>query len=270
MGVMDRLPLDPSVLAEAWQRTSWPMPRIVDVTGSTNADVGELARAGAPEGTSVTTDLQTAGRGRLDRRWEAPERSSVMASVLLQPRGIAPEHWGWIPLMTGVVIASAIREVAGIHVRLKWPNDIVVLHADVPHKLGGVLVERLSSDAAVVGFGINVDLQPDELPIPEATSIEGEGATIGREALLAEVLTRLQTTYDLWRAAGGDAVRCGLHASYAGLSATLGHSVEARLPGDRVVSGLATGVDPGGHLEITAADGRVSVLSSGDIVHLRA
>src|SRR3954449_7504897 len=100
--------------------------RWVPETGSTNADALALARDGAPEGLVVVADHQTAGRGRLDRRWEAPPGSSLLVSVLLHaPAQSGPQEAHRAVTAAAVALARAVRTVAGVDAGMKWPNDVV-------------------------------------------------------------------------------------------------------------------------------------------------
>ena len=138
-------------------------------TRSTNADVAQAARDGAPEGTVHVTEDQTGGRGRLDREWVAPKGSGLAASVLLRPTSVPLHRWGWLPLLTGVAVADAVADL-GIRAKLKWPNDVEV----DGRKLAGILVEAVSTPdgmAAVVGVGLNVAMTAEQLPVPHATSL---------------------------------------------------------------------------------------------------
>ena len=127
----------------------------LDEVDSTNTYVRDRARHGAPAGLVAVADHQTAGRGRLDRRWESPPGANLLASVLLRP----VLGGGDVHLCAGAVAlagADACREVAGVEPVLKWPNDLLLDGA----KLAGVLAEAefagTSLTAVVVGIGINV------------------------------------------------------------------------------------------------------------------
>ena len=135
----------------------WREVRVVAETGSTNVDLLAAARVGAAEGTVLVAEAQTAGRGRLGRRWASPPRAGRTFSVLLRPLGVPAALLGWLPLLTGVAAASAVVGAAAADVALKWPND--VLAGGV--KLGGILAERAGS-AIVVGVGIYVWHQKHE------------------------------------------------------------------------------------------------------------
>ena len=239
---------------------------VVDEAASTNALVADRARAGAEEGLVVVAEHQTAGRGRLDRSWEAPPRAALTLSVLLHPV-VAPAAWPWLPLLTGYAVAKALRG-DGVAADLKWPNDVLVRG----HKVAGILVERVETStgpAAVVGIGLNVSQRPEELPVPTATSLAIErGSAPDRTHVLISVLSALNEAYGAW-SAGGEAGTARLRASYAAACATVGEDVRVDLPSGEVLTGRATGIDEGGRLEVDGESGR-TVVGAGDVIHVRA
>ncbi|MDQ1048168.1 biotin--[acetyl-CoA-carboxylase] ligase [Streptomyces sp. V4I2] len=244
---------------------------VVQLTGSTNADLVALATEGrAEEGAVLVAEEQTAGKGRLDRQWTAPPRSGLFFSVLLKPGGIPVARWGWLPLLTGVAVATGLSRVAGVDTALKWPNDLLVTVGGEERKAGGILAERAGDDGVVVGIGINVSLRADELPVPQAGSLALAGAvSTDRDPLLRGVLRSLEEWYGRWRAAGGDPVTSGLQETYAAGCATLGRVVRAELPGNRSVVGEAVAVDGDGRLVIATEEGVQEPVGAGDVVHLR-
>jgi BirA family transcriptional regulator, biotin operon repressor / biotin---[acetyl-CoA-carboxylase] ligase len=301
-----RAALDATVLRRAVVRPGglWRAVEVLASTGSTNADLLARAAAGAPEGVVLAAEEQTAGRGRLGRSWVSPPRAALTFSLLVRPDTVPPARRGWLPLLAGVSVASAVRTAAGVDARLKWPNDVLA----GPAKLAGILAEA-AGDAVVVGIGLNVSTEPGELPPPgptrggalPATSLRVLAATVqaatvqaatipaaagqaaaanaDRERLLTEILAAFEHWYQAWRQAGGDPDRSGLRAEYTRLCATIGRRVRVELPGDQLLSGLAVGVDPDGRLlvrvsgpegpegpEGPAAEVRVA---AGDVVHLR-
>src|ERR1019366_5531734 len=152
----------------------WRDIDVVPRTGSTNADMLETARRGAPEGTVLVAEAQTAGRGRLGRSWVTSPGAALTFSVLLRPAAVPAGRRGWVPLLTGVSVACAVQEVAVVAARLKWPNDV------------------LAGGAIVVGIGINVTATAAQLPSAGATSLALQRAScIDRELLLAGLLRRL-------------------------------------------------------------------------------
>jgi BirA family transcriptional regulator, biotin operon repressor / biotin---[acetyl-CoA-carboxylase] ligase len=249
----------------------WRAVQVVEQTGSTHDDLLGEARRGAAQGTVLVAEAQSAGRGRMGRRWVSPPRAGLTFSVLLRPAAVPPARRGWVPLLTGVAIAAALRAEAGLDAGLKWPNDVLVNDA----KLAGILAEQ-AGDAIVVGAGINVTVSREELPAAEttpsggpATSLALEGATLtDRGQLLAFVLAQLEHWYLAWAGASGDAAACGLQRQYQGLCQSVGREVRAQLPGGQTLTGVAREVDDAGQLLIQTASGLVPV-SAGDLVHLR-
>ena len=254
-------PLDADLLRAALP--PWPGELIVVAeTGSTNADVRAAAMAGtAGPGYVVVAERQTAGRGRLDRTWEAAPGEGLTFSCLMRPELVPAEHWGWLPLLAGVAMTDAIHGL-----RLKWPND--VLDAD-GGKVAGILVERIdapSGPMAVVGIGLNVTGAPD---IPGASSLARAGADdVNRVSVLAAVLTSLADRFLAWHAAAGDAVVCGLDAAYRAACATLGSQVEVTLPSGDKLAGRAEDIAADGSLVVVTATGTERV-AAGDVTHVR-
>ncbi|MCX4737080.1 biotin--[acetyl-CoA-carboxylase] ligase [Streptomyces antibioticus] len=270
---LERPPLDAAALRRALVREGglWSDVRVVQRTGSTNSDLAALAVKGeAAEGAVLIAEEQTAGRGRLDRRWTAPPRSGLFFSVLLRPAEVPVARWGWLTLLTGVAVASGLARAAGVDTALKWPNDLLVTVGGEERKAGGILAERAGEDGVVVGVGINVSLRADELPVPQAGSLALAGAAgTDRDPLLRAVLRSLEEWYGRWREAGGDPAVGGLQEAYAAGCATLGRSVRAELPGGRALVGEAVAVDGDGRLVIATADGVREPVGAGDVVHLR-
>jgi BirA family biotin operon repressor/biotin-[acetyl-CoA-carboxylase] ligase len=200
---------------------------------STNRRARELAAAGAPHGTLVTAGLQTAGRGRQGRRWEAPPGSALLCSLILR------EHDALLSLRAGLAVA----DVAGEAARVKWPNDVQV----DGRKVAGVLVEgRPHEGWAVVGIGVNVSAAPD---LPDAAALGRDDV----EAVLAELLAALGRRLVEPAEAALDALRAR--------DALLGVRV-----GWDGGEGVAAGIAPGGGLRVATETGEV-VLSAGE-VHL--
>ncbi|TGA98216.1 biotin--[acetyl-CoA-carboxylase] ligase [Streptomyces sp. MZ04] len=271
---LDRPPLNATALRRALLREGelWTSLDVVPATGSTNTDLAARADE-LPEGAVLVAEEQSSGRGRLDRRWTAPARSGLFFSVLLKPGADVPvERWGWLPLLTGVAVATGLSRAAGVDTALKWPNDLLVTVGGEERKAGGILAERAGTAGAgvVVGVGINVTLRADELPVPGAGSLALAGAaTTDRDPLLRAVLRSLDRWYTDWRDAQGDPAASGLQETYAAGCATLGRKVRAELPGDRSITGEAVAVDGDGRLVLATGDGVQEPVGAGDIVHVR-
>ncbi|PJN37153.1 biotin--[acetyl-CoA-carboxylase] ligase [Streptomyces sp. CB02959] len=268
---LSRPPLNATALRRALIRPDslWSSLDVVPATGSTNTDLAERAAAGdLREGAVLVAEEQSAGRGRLDRRWSAPPRSGLFLSVYLTPT-VPPARWGWLPLLTGVATATAIARFAGVDTALKWPNDLLVTVDGDERKTGGILAER-AGDGVVVGIGLNVSLTADELPVATAGSLALAGAHhTDRDPLLRAVLRSLEDWYGAWQTTQGDPALCRLQEAYAAGCATLGRNVRADLPGDRSIEGEAVALDADGRLVLATPDGTRRAVDAGDIVHLR-
>jgi BirA family transcriptional regulator, biotin operon repressor / biotin---[acetyl-CoA-carboxylase] ligase len=212
------------------------------LTDSTNERAKELALIGAPHGTLVTADEQTAGRGRQGREWTAPPRSAVLMSVVLR------ELDEMLPLAAAVAVAEAVPVEAAI----KWPNDIWI----DGRKVAGILVEgRPQEGWAVLGVGLNVSTEAFPAELAEsATSLYLSGIEGGVEAVLRNVLSSL----DRWLGAPPARVLEAWRSRDA-------------LKGERVRwtggDGVANGIDDSGALVVETSGGLVT-LDAGE-VHLR-
>ena len=218
------------------------------LTDSTNERAKRLAAAGAPHGTLVTADEQSAGRGRQGRVWTAPPRSAVLMSVLLRD---LDERHALLPLAAAVAVCEAIPAEAAI----KWPNDVWVNR----RKVAGILVEgRPQEGWAVLGIGLNVLVEPDDFP-PElretATSLLSEEAAMPVGRMLGAIVDRLQR----WIEASSDEILDAWRARDA-------------LKGQRVRwsggEGLVNGIDDSGALIVETGDGPVT-LDAGEVHLLR-
>jgi BirA family transcriptional regulator, biotin operon repressor / biotin---[acetyl-CoA-carboxylase] ligase len=266
---LDRPPLSAAALRRALVRPGelWTAVEVRERTGSTNADVAGAARAGTPEGLVIVAEQQTAGRGRLDRRWESPPRAGLAVSVLLRP-AVPAARLGWLPLLAGVALVETVRRLAEVDAVLKWPNDLLVDE----RKCAGILAEAVPepTPAIVLGVGLNVSMSEEELPRPDATSLLLAGAAhTDRDPLVRALLRELADWYRRWSDLGGDPDRSGLRDGYRLYCGTLGRRVDVALPGGGTLSGTASDVDSEGRLVVTGADGCLTAVAAGDIVHLR-
>lgn len=250
-------------VAPALAGTRFADVRWVRETTSTNADLLAAAAAGAPEGLVLVADHQTAGRGRLGRRWESAPAAGLLLSVLLRP-SLPPARLHLCTLAVGVAAVEACDAVAGVRPGLKWPNDLVAGDG----KLGGVLAETTVAggtvDAVVVGLGINLraeDLPAGAVALEELASRPFEGGVL---------LVTLLRGLDRWwgEVAGGTGI-AGLVAAAREASATLGRTVRVEQAGG-VVEGRAEELDDDGHLVVVDAAGRRHVVAAGDVTHVRA
>ena len=166
--------------------------RYVDRCPSTQRLVG----AGDPEGTTAVADEQTEGRGRLGRRWQAPAGTSILCSVVLRPP-VRPERLPELTLVGARACADAIQSMTGLDSTVKEPNDVLISG----RKVAGILGEAREGHV-VLGIGVNVNVRaadlPERLEIPATSLLEETGEQIPRAALLAELLVRLEWTYNAW------------------------------------------------------------------------
>ncbi len=160
-----------------------------------------------PEGAVAAADHQTAGRGRLGRRWEAPPGTAITASVLLRPPAGAPVPQ--LSLVAGLAVAETVEAALDLSAQIKWPNDVMIDR----RKVAGVLAEAREG-VLVLGIGLNVNQTRDQLPtdarIPAASLRTVDSTERDRGPLLADVLERLEQHYQAWVAGGLDAVFDGI------------------------------------------------------------
>lgn len=238
----------------------------MDATGSTNADLLAEAAGGAPHGSVLVADSQTAGRGRLGRSWLTPPGSALAVSVLLRPAVDAAGRLGWLPLLTGLAVLDGLDALAsGVAASVKWPNDVLLRTAGGERKVAGVLVQAVAGSApgtaVVVGIGVNVTTPADALP-ETATSLLAAGAEVDRERLLEVLLDRLRARYARW--VDGEVPQDELRARCS----TLGRDVVVGRPGGEL-AGRAVDVDGTGRLVVRGSDGTEVAVDAGDVTHLR-
>lgn len=228
---------------------------MVDSTGSTNADLLGDLEAGRVEDRSVLrAQHQSAGRGRLDRRWDAPAGSNLLVSLGFVEVPAAPAA-----LMQAIGVAaidgveSLIGRGLGDRLALKWPNDLLL----DDRKLAGVLAQRGASGAVVVGMGLNVGWAPET-----GSSLAG---TLDLAVEPDELLDHVLVALDRHLAASDE----DQHERYVARLGTIGRVVRVELPAADDLVGEAVGVDRNGRLLVDAADGGQYVIDVGDIVHLR-
>ena len=207
-----------------------------------------------PEGAVAVCEEQTAGRGRLGRRWEAPPSTALLCSILLRPP--AERRLAELSLVGGVAAAQLVEAATGLSAQIKWPNDVMLDH----RKVAGVLAEAREG-VVLLGVGLNVNQQPSELPagssVPAASLFTVDGIRRDRAPLLAGLLVRLERAYDRWCEGG---------------LPDLAREVGERdfLRGRRVavggLSGIAAGVEPDGRLAVDIGGGR-RLVESGDVTY---
>lgn len=283
---LDRPGLDAVQLRAALAGGHGPFARLdgVDETGSTNSDLVSAAAADPeawPDLSVLTAERQTAGRGRLDRDWTAPAKSSILVSVLFRPldsqgRPLPPSSLAWLSLLAASTLTRTLVERASVDAGIKWPNDVMIRG----RKVAGVLAQVVpagqgTQPAVVVGIGLNVTARPDELPYQAATSLAVEHAsTSNRNILLKAYLRELAALYRQFCAADGNPEAVldrsfSLRQQISTQMVTLGQQVRVELPGGTELTGKAESLDESGALTIRDGDGALHPVAAGDVVHLR-
>ena len=238
---------------------------------STNTEALDWAASGAAEGSVVVADHQTGGRGRWGRSWFSAPGKLLQFSLVLRPT-LDPTKLGLLTTGIGVATARAIRDLTGLAVQIKWPNDVVV----DGRKLAGMLVESTMTDeaidGAICGIGINVHLTSDDVPddlkdIATSIAIEmdraGTGTAPPRAQLLARVLEEIERLYP---AMTGDS---GLLLTQATeMSSVIGRNVTVRSADGSSIAGMARGFDADGALQLEV-DGALRSIHVGEIEQLR-
>jgi len=240
--------------------------RYFEEVASTNDEALELAASGAPEGTAVVAENQAKGRGRFGRSWFSPRGKNLILSLVLRPP-FAPGRVSQLGITVAVSSAVCLRELFDLPALIKWPNDIYIRG----RKAGGILTE-LSAELdrihhAVVGIGLNLNLEKEEIPASlrsNCTSVRIEtGRKCDRVEVTVKLLNELERRY-----------RCLLREGFSpiidewmDLSLTLGGRIEAVSEGRRL-TGCPTGLDDDGGLLIRLDSGITTKISCGDITIL--
>ncbi|MBB2976361.1 BirA family biotin operon repressor/biotin-[acetyl-CoA-carboxylase] ligase [Microbacterium endophyticum] len=248
-----------------------PRVQIVEATDSTNADVVAAVSADPdawPHLSLLLTTDQRAGRGRLDRTWTAPAGTALAVSVVLRVPELPIQFRGWLPLLSGVAMTTAVRaQLSGSgHITgLKWPNDVLVDGG----KISGILAEVVPGrpDIVVVGVGTNTSMSAVDLPVATATSFAAMGVDCNDDALLATFVRELAD--HITRLMGAVDTQ-GARAEVESVCTTIGSDVVVSLPDSTRLSGQATALDDDGRLVVKTTEGAEVAVAAGDVVHVRS
>ena len=247
------------------RRLGWPS-HIFESLGSTQDQARAEAQAGAPDGTLVWALEQTAGRGRIDRAWSSRRGAGLWFSVVLRPEG-DPNAAALLSLAAGVGLARALQVPTDGAVKLKWPNDVLL----DGRKLAGILAEAETHDGQVrfviLGVGLNLDPGPEGFPpeiVDQAAALsEAASGSIDAATLMGRLLGELEDAIDMAQAQPE-----ALRQAWLAVSDTIGREVRAELGGG-ARTGRAVDLDLDGSLVIEDADGNLSRVRAGEVVHLR-
>lgn len=238
--------------------------------GSSNDKLYELARGGAPEGTAIIAETQTAGRGRDGSSWYSPPGLGLYLSVLLRPSLPAIRLAG-ITLALGEAAAQAIEQVSPARIQLKWPNDLFCNG----RKVGGILVDN-PGDFLVAGLGINAnnELIPLELCDTASSLYLETGSGVYREDLTIKLLESLEAAYREFLEGGVEPFRERIEKRFylakrwVSVETGQGRPPEGGRGADRTIRGVATGIDSQGSLLVIDAEGQTVRIQSGTVTEM--
>lgn len=228
---------------------------------STNEWAKSLGKEGAVHGTLAVADFQSAGKGRLGRRWTAPSGSSITMTLLLRP-DFEPQYAPMLTIVMGLSVAEAVQDI-GVDVSIKWPNDVVVSRKKICGILTEMSVEEDKIRYVVIGTGINVNLEdiPEELA-DKATSLYLEtGKKNDRNRMLASVMEYFEENYEQF------VKTCDLsllQEKYNDMLANRGQPVRVLDPVNPY-EGIAHGINEKGELVVEKQDGTMACVSAGEV-----
>jgi len=232
-------------------------------TESTNAVAFRLAEEGAPEGTVVIADAQSAGKGRLGRVWLSPAGVNLYCSVVLRPP-ISPVAACQLTFLSVVAVARAIENCTALVPQIKWPNDILISGKKVAGLLNEMNAETEKVNFVVLGIGVNLNMRHAQLGEgvrhPASSLLEEGGVEVDRVRFARTLLAELDELYDRFLIEGEAPVR----AEWLERSAIRGRSVRVSC-GAREFSGVVQGVDAFGALLVQPATGALETVLSGDV-----
>lgn len=241
-----------------------PIPelRYFDSIHSTNDEALQWAEMGAADGSLVLADEQTAGRGRMDRRWVTNPGAALAFSIILRPSPREAEALGLFSPLGALGVADALAQSYELPAQVKWPNDVLLNR----RKVCGILVEAVWIGSAiqnvVIGIGVNVApsaVPPDDQVIFPATSVEDAlGKPVDRLELLRKVLDQLFT----WRSRLGTPAFMQAWENYLAFKEEW---VEVQPPGQPGVAGKLVGLVPTGDLRLLTPAGEMITVAAGDL-----
>ena len=242
--------LNADAIAGALASSYWRVSVVEEIDSTQNY----LRTSNPKSGDLITAEYQSAGRGRLDRKFDAEKSSALLFSFYFEPENEV-KNLGYLTLLVGASVTATLNEITNNdNFKCKWPNDVLFNQK----KVAGLLAEKTSS-GVIVGVGINVSTSKEALPVAHATSIFlATDIQINRNELLAKILMNLQRDLQEWQS-GKD-----LTAKYRSLSATIGSQVRIALPDGSSVEAKAVDIDETGSLHLDNGQ----LITVGDVIHL--
>ena len=242
--------LNADAIAGALESSYWRVSVVEEIDSTQNY----LRTSNPKSGDLITAEYQSAGRGRLDRKFDAEKSSALLFSFYFEPENEV-KNLGYLTLLVGASVTATLNEITNNdNFKCKWPNDVLFNQK----KVAGLLAEKTSS-GVIVGVGINVSTSKEALPVAHATSIFlATDLQINRNELLAKILMNLQRDLQEWQS-GID-----LTSKYRSLSATIGSQVRIALPDGSSVEAKAVDIDETGSLHLDNGQ----LITVGDVIHL--
>lgn len=232
-------------------------------TDSTNAQARRLGEEGALEGTVVVADRQSAGRGRLGRRWESPPGVNLYCSILLRP-DIPVQQAPQLTFLSAVAVAESLQEVCHLSAEVKWPNDILVSGAKISGLLNEMNAETEQIHFVILGVGVNLNMTeiqfPDDLNYQATSALLETGEPVDRMLFLQTFLRRLDFYYAEFLAEGFLPVR----RRWENLCNMMNMQVEVNSGGEGL-RGTVVGLDSEGALRLQLDNGQVERILAGDV-----
>lgn len=233
-------------------------------TDSTNVQARQLAEAGAIEGTVVVADRQSAGRGRLGRRWESPSGVNLYCSILLHPQ-IPVQQAPQLTFLSAVAVAETLEKVCHLSVEVKWPNDILVNGAKISGLLNEMNAETDQIHFVILGVGVNLNMLEEQFPeainYPATSVLLETGKPVDRLMFLRTFLRCLDQYYAEFLEEGFAPIRQRWE-SYCDM---INRQVRVD-QGSRSLSGTVIGLDPEGALRLQLDNGKVERILAGDVI----
>ena len=242
--------LNADAIAGALESSYWRVSVVEEIDSTQNY----LRTSNPKSGDLITAEYQSAGRGRLDRKFDAEKSSALLFSFYFEPENEV-KNLGYLTLLVGASVTATLNEITNNNnFKCKWPNDVLFNQK----KVAGLLAEKTSS-GVIVGVGINVSTSKEALPVAHATSIFlATDIQINRNELLAKILMNLQRDLQEWQS-GIDRT-----SKYRSLSATIGSQVRIALPDGSSVEAKAVDIDETGSLHLDNGQ----LITVGDVIHL--
>lgn len=229
---------------------------VVDITGSTQDDLMQLVSSNQAIAKSViASEYQSAGRGRLDRSFDAASMSALTFSMYIEPK-VDKAEWSFLTLLAALSVREALASLDdSSHVAVKWPNDLIIGEK----KCAGIIAQA-TAKGVIIGIGINVGMNESELPVPTATSLAIENfQVLDRNIILGTILNHFEVNLQIWE------LGKSFIAEYKEASSTIGADVEVLLPSGVSIKSKAIGVSDAGELILESGE----VVTVGDVIHLR-